>query len=184
MHALDLDDLQHEAVKLLRADDQLRTACRRSVEELLVDEYQDTNPIQQELLRLLLPNSRNLVAVGDEDQAIYGWRHAAGGDAGQFVDRFPDATIVKLEHTYRSTKHVLRAASSLIAHNPNRLRRRCTPRIRLETVHSSMPRQTIPTKRDGSRRSAVGSMRQGACRGRTSPCSTGSTRSRVPWKMG
>lgn len=120
MGALDLDDLQHVAVDLLHRDGQVRQVCRSGFDEILVDEYQDTNPVQQELLKLLLPESRALTVVGDEDQAIYGWRQGMAGTVSNFKESFEDARVIALRETYRSSKHVLRAASSLIDNNRDR----------------------------------------------------------------
>lgn len=119
--ALDLDDLLSLSVRLLRSDDAVRARCRRPYRDLLIDEYQDTNPVQQEFVRLMAPESRRVVAVGDEDQAIYAWRQAGSRTAARFLDDFPDAEIIRLEESYRSSKQILRAAGALIAHNPGRL---------------------------------------------------------------
>lgn len=119
--SLDLDDLQHVAATLLASDEEVRALCRSGFDEILVDEYQDTNPIQQELLRLLWPLSGALTVVGDEDQSIYGWRQASAGTVERFKEQYPRAAVVTLHETYRSTKHILRAATSLIAHNTDRV---------------------------------------------------------------
>jgi DNA helicase-2/ATP-dependent DNA helicase PcrA len=115
--AIDLDDLMALSVRLLITRPEVRNLCNRSVSELLVDEFQDTNPVQQTLLTLLAPPDGAIVAVGDEDQAIYGWRGASTGTSHRFLQDFPGARIVPLEQSYRSTKHILRAAGSVIAHN-------------------------------------------------------------------
>jgi DNA helicase-2/ATP-dependent DNA helicase PcrA len=120
IQALDLDDLLALTVQLLRDHTSVQQRCREAHDEVLVDEYQDINPVQHELLRLLAPLSGSLVAVGDEDQAIYGWRQADARNMLWFTRDFPGARIVKLEETYRSTKHILRAATSLIEHNTAR----------------------------------------------------------------
>lgn len=119
--ALDLDDLILKTVVLLSSDASVRERCRSRYHEVLIDEFQDSNPVQQSLVELLAPLSRNVVAVGDPDQAIYGWRQADSGTAGRFLSVFPDAEVVTLSRSYRSTKRILRAASSLIAHNPARI---------------------------------------------------------------
>jgi DNA helicase-2/ATP-dependent DNA helicase PcrA len=120
-NALDLDDLLRLTVKLLEEDSDVRSMCCDAYDEILVDEYQDVNPVQNQLLVLLAPRRGSIVAVGDEDQAIYGWREANPRSVLRFSELFPDAEIVKLEQTYRSTKHILRAARALVSHNKNRM---------------------------------------------------------------
>ncbi|MDQ2742720.1 MAG: UvrD-helicase domain-containing protein [Chloroflexota bacterium] len=121
MGALDLDDLLYRASFLLREDPEVRERCRALYDEILVDEYQDTNPVQRQILRSLLPETGSLIAVGDEDQAIYGWRQADATTLPRFADDFPGASLIKLEETYRSSKTILRAAGHLIAHNTQRI---------------------------------------------------------------
>lgn len=122
--ALDLDDLLAKTATLLRDDAAVRERCRSRYDEILVDEYQDTNAVQREILRALAPLGRTVVVVGDEDQAIYGWRGADASTMERFLDDFPGAETVKLEETYRSTKHILRAASRVVEHNSGRIGKR------------------------------------------------------------
>ena len=88
---------------------------------MLVDEYQDTNVAQYLWLRLLAQGSGNICCVGDDDQSIYGWRGAEVDNILRFETDFPGAKIIRLERNYRSTGHILGAASGLIAHNEGRL---------------------------------------------------------------
>lgn len=120
-NALDLDDLLVVSARLLREDTRTGDICRTAYDEILVDEYQDVNPVQHEMLTLLAPTSRLVVAVGDEDQAIYGWRAADVQAILRFGDAFAGARTVKLVDTYRSTKHILRAARSLVQYNSHRI---------------------------------------------------------------
>ncbi|MGH2442422.1 MAG: ATP-dependent helicase [Chloroflexota bacterium] len=118
--AIDISDLQELTARLLTQHELVRDRCAGMFSELLVDEYQDTNLVQQEILSLLISPRNALTVVGDEDQAIYGWRQAAAGNAARFRLQFPHARVIVLSETYRSTKFILRAASSLIDHNPDR----------------------------------------------------------------
>jgi DNA helicase-2/ATP-dependent DNA helicase PcrA len=93
----------------------------RRFRHILVDEYQDTNVAQYLWLRLLAQGTQDVCCVGDDDQSIYGWRGAEVGNILRFEKDFPGATIVRLERNYRSTPHILAAASHLIAHNEGRL---------------------------------------------------------------
>ena len=86
-----------------------------------MDEYQDTNVAQYLLLRLLAQKHQNICCVGDDDQSIYSWRGAEVQNILNFRQVYPDATIIRLERNYRSTEHILGAASGLISHNTGRL---------------------------------------------------------------
>lgn len=119
--ALDLDDLLARTWQLLRDHPEVQELCREAHDEILVDEYQDTNPVQRQILQALVPPTGTVIAVGDEDQAIYGWRQADPSTVLRFAEDFPSATMVKLEETYRSTKLILRAAGALIEHNQARI---------------------------------------------------------------
>lgn len=119
-NALDFDDLLLEAVRLLRHDEQVRDLWNRRVEFLMIDEYQDTNRAQYELMRLLSQRHSNVAVVGDEDQSIYGWRGADIRNILDFEHDFPNATVIRLEQNYRSTKTILEAASRVVERNTAR----------------------------------------------------------------
>jgi DNA helicase-2/ATP-dependent DNA helicase PcrA len=126
--SLDFDDLLVRPVALLSGDRAMRAKYQEQFRHVLVDEYQDTNRIQLELLELLCKSrarspdwsGRSLCAVGDDDQAIYGWRGADVRNIRQFERSFPGATIVRLEQNYRSTGRILECANGVIARSADR----------------------------------------------------------------
>jgi DNA helicase-2/ATP-dependent DNA helicase PcrA len=118
--SMDFDDLLVKTHRLLETDEAVLAEYRARLRWVLVDEYQDTNRIQFLLARALASGSRNLCATGDPDQSIYGWRGADIRNILDFEDHYPDATVVRLETNYRSTGHVLDAASRLIRRNLDR----------------------------------------------------------------
>jgi len=118
--AVDFDDLIARPVALLAKDPALRRKYARRFRHVLVDEYQDTNAAQLELLKLLAGEDRNVCAVGDDDQSIYGWRGAEVRNILRFEKHFPGAKEVRLEQNYRSTGHILACANAVIARNADR----------------------------------------------------------------
>ena len=118
--ALDFDDLLVQVIRLFRSRPEIAERYARQARWLLVDEFQDTNPIQYMLIKSLTAVHRNVCCVGDEDQSIYSFRGADIRNILDFTRDFPDARIVKLEQNYRSTSTVLRAASALISNNLDR----------------------------------------------------------------
>jgi DNA helicase-2/ATP-dependent DNA helicase PcrA len=119
-NALDFDDLLTSAVTLFREHEEARTKWRRRFLHVLVDEFQDTNAAQWELVRMLGEEHRNVMVVGDADQAIYKFRGADYRNLIRFEEAFPDATQIVLEQNYRSTQTILDAANAVIAQNAAR----------------------------------------------------------------
>jgi DNA helicase-2/ATP-dependent DNA helicase PcrA len=113
--AVDFGDLLLRPAQLLDADPVLRARWSQRFRHLLVDEFQDTNPAQYRLLRLLAGERRNVCVVGDDDQAIYRWRGADVSNILDFDQDFPGVRVVKLEQNYRSTGNVLEAAHAVIS---------------------------------------------------------------------
>lgn len=119
-NALDFDDILLLTVKLFKEFPEVLEKYQRRFKYILVDEYQDTNKVQYELLKLLSAKHRNLFVVGDDDQSIYGWRGADIENILNFEKDFPEATVIRLEQNYRSTKVILEAANHLISYNRRR----------------------------------------------------------------
>ena len=123
LNACDFGDLLLHMITILRdpAHADVLADYHQRFKYILVDEYQDTNVAQYMWLRLLAQKSNNICCVGDDDQSIYGWRGAEVGNILKFEHDFPGAKIIRLEQNYRSTGHILAAASGVIAHNEGRL---------------------------------------------------------------
>ena len=121
LNAADFGDLLLECLRLWRENPDVLEQYQNRFRYMLVDEYQDTNVAQYLWLRLLAQARKNLCCVGDDDQSIYGWRGAEVDNILRFEHDFPGATVVRLERNYRSTGHILAAASGLIAKNEDRL---------------------------------------------------------------
>jgi len=121
LNACDFGDLLLHVITILQARPDILKEYHNQFRYILVDEYQDTNVAQYLWLRLLAQASRNICCVGDDDQSIYGWRGAEVGNILRFSEDFPGAKVVRLEQNYRSTGHILAAASALIAANEDRL---------------------------------------------------------------
>ena len=142
-NALDFDDLLLFTVKLLEQNEQTRNYYHKRFRQVLVDEFQDTNLIQYELVRLIsegktkeerlnidrkdLWKDRGITVVGDVDQSIYSWRGADFRIILGFQNDFPENTMIKLEHNYRSTETILRAADSIIKNNKERIEKVLLP---------------------------------------------------------
>jgi len=121
VNAADFGDLLLHCLTLFTDHPEIAERYQQRFRYILVDEYQDTNVAQYLWLRLLAQGHRNICCVGDDDQSIYGWRGAEIDNILRFDKDFPGARIVRLEQNYRSTGHILGAASHLIAHNAGRL---------------------------------------------------------------
>jgi DNA helicase II / ATP-dependent DNA helicase PcrA len=119
-NAMDFDDLLVRTVNVLELSEQARERWRRTFRHVLVDEYQDTNHAQYRLLQLLTAEHGNLMVVGDEDQSVYGFRHADIRNILDFEKDFPEAEEVKLEQNYRSTQTILSAANAVVERNRER----------------------------------------------------------------
>lgn len=118
--ALDFDDLLHEALGQLQSNPDMLAWYRNRYRHIMVDEFQDTNPVQWELVRILAAPLNNLCVVGDDDQAIYGWRGATPDFLLGFPQAFPQAVRVTLDQNHRCPPAVVQASNRLAAHNQHR----------------------------------------------------------------
>jgi DNA helicase-2/ATP-dependent DNA helicase PcrA len=121
LNACDFGDLLLHMLTILKTHRDVLEGYQTRFKYILVDEYQDTNSVQYLWLRLLAQTRKNICCVGDDDQSIYSWRGAVVENILKFEKDFPGAAIIRLEQNYRSTPHILGAASGLIAHNGGRL---------------------------------------------------------------
>jgi DNA helicase-2/ATP-dependent DNA helicase PcrA len=119
-NALDFDDLIAKVVELFSVHPDVKERYARRFRYILVDEFQDTNPIQMALIDALASHHNNLFAVGDDDQSIYSWRGARVDHILNFEELYPGTKVVRLEQNYRSTQTILDAANYVIAHNKGR----------------------------------------------------------------
>ncbi len=119
-NAVDFDDLLILTEHLLRTDAEVRAVWQKRFLYITVDEFQDTNGLQMSLLRQLVGPAHNVCVVGDDDQAIYGWRGAQISNILDFEHFFPNPKVIKLEENYRCTRGVLDCANALIRHNAGR----------------------------------------------------------------
>ena len=119
-NALDFGDMLIQTVRLLRDFPEVRRQYQERFQWILVDEYQDTNPVQYGLIRLLAGERKNLCVVGDDDQSIYSWRGADIRNILEFEKDFPGVKVVRLEQNYRSTATILKAAGGVVSRNIGR----------------------------------------------------------------
>lgn len=120
-NAMDFDDLLINFYNLISSNPDVLNSIQTKYTYFSVDEFQDTNKLQYDIIKLLASKTRNLLIVGDEDQSIYGWRGANIGNIFNFTKDFPEAKVFKLEQNYRSTKKILDRANLIIKNNTNRL---------------------------------------------------------------
>lgn len=118
---VDFDDLLLLTYTILKTDESFAKEQSKKYQYIMVDEYQDTNALQYEILRLLCTTHENIAVVGDDDQSIYAWRGAKIENILNFQHQFHNVKLVKLEQNYRSTRAILDAANKLISHNAKRL---------------------------------------------------------------
>ncbi|GMN89160.1 UvrD-helicase domain-containing protein [Francisella sciaenopsi] len=120
-NALDFADLLLYLYELFSFNQQLREYYQSLFRYILIDEFQDTNQVQYMWLKLLVTDNNYMMAVGDDDQSIYGWRGAVVDNIHKYVADLNDVEIIKLEQNYRSTKNILKVANSVIKNNDNRM---------------------------------------------------------------
>ncbi|HKX22953.1 MAG TPA: UvrD-helicase domain-containing protein, partial [Rhizorhapis sp.] len=121
LNACDFGDLLLHMLTILKRERDVLELYQQRFKYILVDEYQDTNAVQYLWLRLLAQARKNICCVGDDDQSIYSWRGAEVANILKFEKDFPGAKVIRLEQNYRSTPHILAAASGVIAENGGRL---------------------------------------------------------------
>ena len=121
LNAFDFGDLILFCVKLFEEHEDIRDIYQKNFKYILVDEFQDTNFIQNKWLNLLVNKNQNICCVGDDDQSIYSWRGAEIKNFLTFDKIYNNCKVFKLEQNYRSTKNILEAASTLISNNSNRV---------------------------------------------------------------
>lgn len=119
--ALDFDDLLLESVLILKKYPEIKQMYQERWQYIHIDEYQDTNEVQYEMVKLLVGKDENICVVGDTDQNIYSWRGANIKNMINFEKDYPDAKIILLEQNYRSTKNIIEAANSVIGKNQYRM---------------------------------------------------------------
>lgn len=145
LNALDFDDLLLLTIELFRNHHSILDKYRDRFEYIMVDEYQDTNRVQYELIKLLAGKRKNLCVVGDDDQSIYGWRGAHIGNILDFERDFPGTVVIRLEQNYRSFGNILGVANSVIVNNKKRMEKS------LWTENGTGPKVSVFRAPDGER---------------------------------
>ena len=120
-NAMDFDDLLVNFYNLIKTNSEVLASIQNKYTYFSVDEFQDTNKLQYDIIKILASKTRNILIVGDEDQSIYGWRGANIDNIFNFTKDFKEAKVFKLEQNYRSTKKILERANLIIKNNKNRL---------------------------------------------------------------
>lgn len=118
---VDFSELLLRTYELLKRDQEVLNHCRIRFNYIFVDEFQDTNAIQFQFIKLLVGKTNTIMVVGDDDQSIYGWRGANADNLQHFINEYPKTHVIRLEQNYRSTGSILNAANTLIAKNQRRL---------------------------------------------------------------
>ncbi len=142
-NAMDFEDLLLKSIELFRLFNSVLVYYQNQFNYILVDEFQDTNRLQYELIKLLSAKQKNISVVGDDDQSIYRWRGADIRNILDFEKDFPNCHIFRLEQNYRSTSNILRIAHSIISHNNNRMKKELWtqqengPKITLKIANTS-----------------------------------------------
>ncbi len=122
-NGVDFDDLLLKPYRVLVQDPHIRSTMQNRFEHIMVDEFQDTNALQFELVRILGDGYRNICVVGDPDQSIYSWRNARPENMDMLAEVLPGCKVFELSESYRSTKTIISAAAGLIAHNDRKIER-------------------------------------------------------------
>lgn len=124
---MDFDDLLCKTLELLKTNADIRERYQEKFRAVLVDEHQDTNPIQSRLIDLFAERHRHLMVVGDDAQSIYSWRGADFRNIMGFQNRYPQGTIYKIETNYRSTPEILTLANESISANVHQFDKTLAP---------------------------------------------------------
>ena len=117
---MDFDDILYYTAKLFQGHPEMRSKYGQRFQHVMIDEYQDTNMVQFEIIRLIVSEHHNLCVVGDDDQAIYGFRGATVRNILEFEKDYPDVKAIRLEQNYRSTMGILNLANAIIKQNRRR----------------------------------------------------------------
>ena len=123
-NACDFDDLLMKTKMILVENDDIREKWASKYKQVIIDEFQDTNPLQFEISNLLTNSQKSISVVGDPDQSIYSWRHAVPTNLLEFQKQYKECLVVNLDESYRSTQQILDAADSIISNNSNRFKRK------------------------------------------------------------